>query len=579
MKYYLGLILFFLFGCASQKSPTGGPVDAQGPKFIQSTPATSQLLAKNDKITLFFDEKIDPISVVNSVEILNFDDFNYKIRGNRIIISPIHEWPNFDVIKVKLSRKISDFHNNMMLSPLQLFYFTKSFKSNKMIEGSIINFNNYLFELGLYKIDSNKYNLIEKTQSDHLGNFNFLYLAQGNYIVAAVEDRIENIKYDIRKKTYGFINEDYIDLFNQDTVFVSIRADQPLGKLSIQSFRQYNNNFGYLLFNNGQEMPFILPWKETEGQNYVPGDSIFISIDLQNRIEKYTTPEFKIILSDMIDTTAPNIVSSKFINNKLNIIFNEPIQKWKALNEQSNIYLDSPKLFYFKDSILSFLEYQFIDPLTIELEYSQVDSIYISNIHDIYNNINTDTLLVNTSNDITSLNSEEGGNIYGEIEYSGTHPIIIKAESINLENIYYEYMDQNNEFNFLNIKPSLYNFIAYEILGDYDSTQYFSGLWEPFQRAAKFGIYSDTLEVRNNWDIKNMLLADQLNIKIIKGKGNFKGGSCIIKEESIIVINKNKPFEDCIKNLALSLLEFNLSNIEIDSNIQSMLNQYKNEKE
>ena len=78
---------------------------------------------------------------------------------------------------------------------------------------------------------------------------------------------------------------------------------------------------------------------------------------------------------------------------------------------------------------------------------------------------------------------------------------------------------------------------------------------------------------------KLSLLADQLNIKIIKGKGNFKGGSCVIKEESIIVINKNKPFEDCIKNLALSLLEFNLSNIEIDSNIQSMLNQYKNEKE
>ena len=82
MKYYLGLILFFLFGCASQKSPTGGPVDVQGPSFIQSSPSTSQLLAKNDKIILFFDEKINPISVVNSIDILNFDEFNYKIRGN-----------------------------------------------------------------------------------------------------------------------------------------------------------------------------------------------------------------------------------------------------------------------------------------------------------------------------------------------------------------------------------------------------------------------------------------------------------------------------------------------------------------
>ena len=75
------------------------------------------------------------------------------------------------------------------------------------------------------------------------------------------------------------------------------------------------------------------------------------------------------------------------------------------------------------------------------------------------------------------------------------------------------------------------------------------------------------------------LLAERLNIKIIKGKGNFKGGSCVIKEESIIVINKNKPFEECIRNLALSLLEFNLSDVRIDSNIQNILNQYKSEKE
>ena len=75
------------------------------------------------------------------------------------------------------------------------------------------------------------------------------------------------------------------------------------------------------------------------------------------------------------------------------------------------------------------------------------------------------------------------------------------------------------------------------------------------------------------------LLAEQLNIKIIQGKGNFKGGSCVIKEKSIIVINKNKPFEDCIRNLALSLLEFNFNNIEINSDIKNILNQYKTKKE
>ena len=71
------------------------------------------------------------------------------------------------------------------------------------------------------------------------------------------------------------------------------------------------------------------------------------------------------------------------------------------------------------------------------------------------------------------------------------------------------------------------------------------------------------------------LIADKLNIKIIKGKGNFKGGCCVIKEEAVIVINKNKPFEERVRNLALGLLEFNLDEIQIDSKIKNLIDDYK----
>jgi len=73
-------------------------------------------------------------------------------------------------------------------------------------------------------------------------------------------------------------------------------------------------------------------------------------------------------------------------------------------------------------------------------------------------------------------------------------------------------------------------------------------------------------------------IADKLGIQIIKGKGNFKGGSCVIKDKSVIVINNNKPFEDRIKNLALGLLEFNLNNIEISPKVNFFLDYYKNIK-
>jgi len=75
------------------------------------------------------------------------------------------------------------------------------------------------------------------------------------------------------------------------------------------------------------------------------------------------------------------------------------------------------------------------------------------------------------------------------------------------------------------------------------------------------------------------LIAEQLQIKVIKGKGNFKGGSCLVKEKSIIVINHNQPFEGRIRNLALSLLEFDLNKVQMNKKIKSLLTNIKYEKE
>ena len=74
-------------------------------------------------------------------------------------------------------------------------------------------------------------------------------------------------------------------------------------------------------------------------------------------------------------------------------------------------------------------------------------------------------------------------------------------------------------------------------------------------------------------------IAKSLDIKIIKGKGNFKGGSCVYKEENIIVLNHNKPIEDRIRNLAFGLLEFNFDLINLDSNIKTLLEEYQYIKE
>ena len=45
-------------------------------------------------------------------------------------------------------------------------------------------------------------------------------------------------------------------------------------------------------------------------------------------------------------------------------------------------------------------------------------------------------------------------------------------------------------------------------------------------------------------------LAEKLGLRVIKGKGDFQGGSCILKDEKVIVVNKSKPIEQKLKILA-----------------------------
>ena len=56
-------------------------------------------------------------------------------------------------------------------------------------------------------------------------------------------------------------------------------------------------------------------------------------------------------------------------------------------------------------------------------------------------------------------------------------------------------------------------------------------------------------------------LGQRLGVKIIKGKGNFTGGICTVKDETVIVVNKMKPIEHRLKILATSFLDYNLDDI------------------
>lgn len=69
------------------------------------------------------------------------------------------------------------------------------------------------------------------------------------------------------------------------------------------------------------------------------------------------------------------------------------------------------------------------------------------------------------------------------------------------------------------------------------------------------------------------VIFEQLNYKIVLDKGSFNSGYCILEDEKIIVINKNKPYENRIKILSEILSSIDTKDIYIKPIIRDMISQ------
>lgn len=68
-------------------------------------------------------------------------------------------------------------------------------------------------------------------------------------------------------------------------------------------------------------------------------------------------------------------------------------------------------------------------------------------------------------------------------------------------------------------------------------------------------------------------LAEKLDVKIMKGKGDFSGGSCTVNNEKVIVINNGKPIEQRLNILANCFKYYNLDGLYIVPALREYINE------
>ena len=475
-------ILILIFNCASQGTPRGGPADVDGPILLDVTPISKSNIIDSQKIILTFNERINPASIINSISINPKIDIIKKVKRNKIIIKPLNRWIENQTIEINLNRNISDFYTNNVNKDIQLIFNIQS-DNYCSITGDLFNarkdkfYNIYIYEWPVNILD----NPIKKVNADNNYHFEVNYLKSGKYVAVASEGDL-----DIYNNYYGISSVEYISLDeNNCNENIVIYIDEPLIKIKITRVETVNSDLLNIFYDNNEIEAYIID------SNTNVGDSICIEIIKTNRLHKYEIEPYLYFVKSKIDTISPWISSVDDFDSTVVVNFSEPINQDDLfiMVMQNNDWIQT--------------RYSSLSSMSIQLENNDFSRIkfFGYSIEDFSKNKMLDSVKVYNINSkiVNKGTSLLTGKIINGIEKN----IIVEAKNISL-NLSYTYVVEDSSFKFKNLSTGEYVFRAYEQKNEINPLIYFSGTLNPYQRAAQFSIYKDTIEVRRFWDIEDI---------------------------------------------------------------------------
>ncbi|NQU68589.1 MAG: Ig-like domain-containing protein [Candidatus Marinimicrobia bacterium] len=504
-------IVLIIWSCAAEGTAGGGPSDETGPKIIEVTPDPEAVfLSGKDVLTIRFDELVDPLSVPASIRVQPDIQLLIKTRGKIVEIEPESTWPRGTIIHIALSRRIRDYQLNKMAEQADLYFSTGGELPNGEISGRIFNSTDgVVVESGLYRLAEDLApEMVHVAEADENGSFVFRHIPDGQYFIACVEGVLTDFSKEIRSKRYGMQSVDIVTVIDGSILTdIAIWMDEPVKRLSLKSMQFKNSEFGDLELSDGSTIPYTfsipkdwdreIPVFEQRTESIID-DSIFVTVDLKNRLERYQTDPLYFKVPSIQDSIPPDIRESGYKNEDYLISFTEPV-----IPEISGNLLE-----YMPDSITTkSVDYQFKDPHSILVDFTPIQSmpvvLNLQMLKDYFGNSFQDSIFTFIMDSVQHVKSKiEGGSVKGIINYSGTDSLMVEATRVETGDRYFTL--GKTEFYFQNIAPGGYVFKAFETDYGIDPQTYFSGLWEPLQRAARMGISADTVEVRKRWIIEGV---------------------------------------------------------------------------
>jgi len=549
-KSILILCAIFIWSCANQIPPGGGPVDVVPPQIIEVFPPNGTTNYNKNYFEIKFSEYVDKRTVRDAIFIsppMKYPlEFDWSGRTLRI---------NFqDTLKknttytITIGAGIEDLNNhNKMIEPFSFAFSTGAKIDSGKISGKIYDKEPSGVMVFAYKKNDKEINPSEQkpdfvSEVGNNGKYYLVGLGEGEYFVFAVRDKRRDFLYQKNEDDYGVqfkeivlskeINEiNNVDFFlsKEDTIAPKILSASMKDKnhiqiefneridstrISVDNFYLFDSTTNkkiilkYLFRGNDKRSQYNLCITDSLQKNnkiFLKAENVYDIYGNKNKEE-----EIQLTVETKKDTTPPKIlnVESQYPDNKTD--FDNPVLTVKF---DDGIQEDS-----LKDavSVLDSKENKF--PVEIkkidDASFNIIVKSKLKQRSEYQLNINLSKLSDAAGNKVDSVYKHKFFTA-SELDFSGiSGKVLIESDTSDVyvilknsdesKNIYKQKVDKQKNFNINKVLPGKY--LLWGFIDKDKNGNYTFGKINPFKYAEEFKFYPDTLNLRARWPVGDVIL-------------------------------------------------------------------------
>lgn len=232
MKVFLILLLWLASGCASDRPPSGGPLDTTPLQVIFSDPAPSAVNVSAESIQLTFNHEITGRQLLNAlVTSPPIGDCDITVDGKKALIKGFKPLEPGRTYILTLDKKLRDHSGHTLQAPYTLAFSTGAVINRGTISGKVINAdyspatNALILAFTELPEHVGARNLLQREpdyfiQAEPSGLFSLRHMAAGSYRIVAVNDRNNDLRYNAATEEIGLCSRAIVPSGSSDLLFM-----------------------------------------------------------------------------------------------------------------------------------------------------------------------------------------------------------------------------------------------------------------------------------------------------------------------------------------------------------------------